>query len=64
MKSKPLVPQRSRWLRPWRQPAPWAALVLLGIASVSRPPRLWFWVALLVVVLLVGWIQALKRPET
>ena len=64
MKSKPLVPQRSLWLRPWRQPAPWAALVLLGIASVSRPPRLWFWVALLVVVLLVGWIQALKRPET
>jgi apolipoprotein N-acyltransferase len=63
MKSKSLAPQRSLWLRPWRQPAPWAALVLLGIASASRPPRLWFWVALLVVVLLVGWIQALKRPE-
>ena len=63
MRSKPLSPQRSLWLHPWRQPAPWAALALLGIASVSRPPRLWFWVALLVVVLLVGWIQALKRPE-
>ena len=64
MKSKPLAPQRSLWLRPWRQPALWAALVLLGIASASRPPRLWFWVALLVVVLLVGWIQALKRPDS
>jgi len=64
MKSKPLAPQRSLWLRPWGQPAPWTALVLLGIASVSRPPRLWFWVALLVVVLLVGWIQALKRPDS
>ena len=63
MKSNPFAPQRSLWLRPWRQPGPWAALVLLGIASVSTPPRLWFWVALLVVVLLVGWIQALKRPE-
>ena len=63
MKSKPLAHQRSLWLRAWRQPAPWAALLLLGIASVSAPPRLWFWVALLVVVLLVGWIQALKRPE-
>jgi len=63
MKSKPLTHQCSLWLRPWRQPAPWAALVLLGIASVSAPPRLWFWVALLLVVLLVGWIQALKRTE-
>jgi hypothetical protein len=64
MKSKPLAHQRAAWLRAWRQPAPWTALVLLGIASVSRPPRLWFWVALLVVVLLVGWIQALKRPDS
>ena len=63
MKSKPLAHQRAAWWRAWRQPAPWTALVLLGIASVSRPPRLWFWVALLVVVLLVGWIQALKQPE-
>lgn len=54
---------RDRWLRPWKQPAPWLALLLLAIAAVSSPPRLWFWLALLVVVLLVGWAQALRRPQ-
>ena len=49
-------------LGPWRQPAPWLALVLLAIASVSSPPRVWFWLALLLVVLLVGWLQALRAP--
>jgi apolipoprotein N-acyltransferase len=53
-----------RWLRPWRQPAPWLALVLLVITATSQPPRLWFWLALLLIVLLVGWVQALKRPPT
>ena len=53
-----------RWLKPWRQPAPWIALVLLGIAAISSPPRLWFWVALLLVVLLVGWTQALRPPRS
>lgn len=48
-------------LAAWRQPAPWIALVLLAIASNSTQPRLWFWVALLVVVLVVGWIQAMAR---
>ena len=48
-------------LAAWRQPAPWIALVLLAIASISTQPRLWFWVALLVVVLVVGWIQAVAR---
>jgi apolipoprotein N-acyltransferase len=52
-----------RWLSPWRQPAPWLALVLLVIAAISSPPRLWFWVALLLVVLLVGWAQALRPPR-
>jgi apolipoprotein N-acyltransferase len=50
-------------LSPWRQPAPWLALVLLVIAAISSPPRLWFWVALLLVVLLVGWVQALRPPR-
>ncbi|MFM7676186.1 MAG: hypothetical protein ACKO5F_11535 [Synechococcus sp.] len=45
-----------------RQPAPWLALLLLAIAAVSSPPRLWFWLAVLLVVLLVGWIQALRPP--
>jgi len=51
-----------KWLSPWRRPAPWIALLLLWIAAVSSPPRLWFWVALLLVVLLVGWLQALRGP--
>jgi hypothetical protein len=53
-------PRRSL-LSAWRQPAPWIALVLLAIASTSTQPRLWFWVALLVVVLVVGWIQAIAH---
>lgn len=63
--SKPVIshPWRRRWLRPWRQPAPWMALLLLTITAVSSPPRLWFWLALLLIVLLVGWIQALGRPS-
>lgn len=54
---------RDRWLSPWRQPAPLIALVLLVIAAVSSPPRLWFWISLLLVVLLVGWAQALRPPR-
>lgn len=54
---------RERWLGPWRQPAPWLALLLLLITAVSSPPRIWFWLALLVVVLLVGWVQALRPPQ-
>jgi apolipoprotein N-acyltransferase len=52
----------NRWLRPWRQPAPWLALLLLAITACSAPPRLWFWMALLLVVLLAGWIQAINAP--
>ena len=44
------------------KPAPWLALLLLAIAAVSSSPRLWFWVALLLVVLIVGWVQALRPP--
>ena len=41
---------RPSWLQPWRQPAPWLALLLLAIAAVSSSPRLWFWLALLLSV--------------
>ena len=54
---------RDRLLNPWRQPAPWIALLLLVIAAISSPPRLWFWISLLLVVLLVGWAQALRPPR-
>lgn len=51
----------SSWLNALRQPAPWIALVLLTITVFSTAPRLWFWLALLLIVLLVGWVQALKH---
>lgn len=51
----------SSWLSALRQPAPWIALVLLTITVSSTAPRLWFWLALLLIVLLVGWVQALRR---
>ena len=54
---------RDRLLSPWLQPAHWIALVLLVIAAISSPPRLWFWISLLLVVLLVGWAQALRPPR-
>ena len=50
-----------RWLRPWRQPAPWLALVLLVITATSQPPRLWFWLALLLISLVVGLARSLAR---
>jgi len=50
-----------RWLKPWRQPAPWLALILLLITAASQPPRLWFWFSLLLISLLVGLLQSLAR---
>ncbi|MCP9915652.1 hypothetical protein KBZ13_04040 [Cyanobium sp. ATX 6F1] len=55
--------QLRRWLSPWLTPAPWLALLLLVVAAHSVAPRLWFWCALLLVVLLVGWVQALRGPR-
>ena len=49
------------WLNALRQPSPWIALVLLTVTVFSTAPRLWFWLALLLIVLLVGWVQALKH---
>ena len=54
----------SSWLVALRQPAPWIALVLLAITVSSAAPRLWFWLALLLIVLLVGWVQALKQETS
>jgi hypothetical protein len=48
------------WLSALRQPAPWVALILLIITVSSTAPRLWFWLAILLIVLVVGWIQAFK----
>ncbi|WP_115016553.1 hypothetical protein [Synechococcus sp. UW140] len=54
----------SSWLAALRQPAPWIALVLLAITVSSTAPRLWFWFALLLIVLLVGLVQALKQEPS
>jgi hypothetical protein len=51
----------ARLLHPWRQPWPWLSLLLLGLCSRSEPPRLWFWLALLLISLLVGLLQSLAR---
>ena len=51
------------WLRALKQPAPWLALLLLVITANSVPPRMWFWLAVLLVVLLVGWMRALRSTR-
>jgi apolipoprotein N-acyltransferase len=51
----------NRPLTGWKAPAPWIALVLLAITAASNPPRQWFWLALLVIVLVVGWLQLLRQ---
>lgn len=54
-------PRLARLLQPWRQPWPWLSLLLLILCTRSEPPRLWFWVALLLISLLVGLLQSLAR---
>ncbi|MFZ4566448.1 MAG: hypothetical protein ACOYMY_08275 [Prochlorococcaceae cyanobacterium] len=52
-----------RLLAPWRQPWPWLSLGLLLLCTRTEPPRLWFWLALLLISLLVGLLQALARER-
>ncbi|MFM7169690.1 MAG: hypothetical protein ACKOYH_02380 [Cyanobium sp.] len=49
----------SPWLKPWLSPWPWASLGLLWLCTRTEPPRLWFWLALLLISLLVGFLRAL-----
>ncbi|MEA5414833.1 hypothetical protein [Synechococcus sp. BA-132 BA5] len=54
---------RCTLLAPWRRPLPWLSLALLLLCLRSDPPRLWFWLALLLISLVVGLIQGLARPR-
>ncbi len=61
MKRPALAAWLTPWLRPWLQPWPWISLGLLLLCSRSEPPRLWFWLALLLISLLVGLLQSQPR---
>lgn len=52
-----------RVLAPWMSPWPWLSLGLLLLCTRTEPPRLWFWLALLLISLLVGLLQALARER-
>jgi len=51
------------WLQPWLQPWPWLTAGLLLLCTRTEPPRLWFWLALLLISLLVGLLRALARER-
>ena len=61
MRRPPLAAWLTPWLRPWLQPWPWISLGLLLLCHRSEPPRLWFWLALLLISLLVGLLQSQPR---
>jgi hypothetical protein len=48
-------------LAPWLEPWPWVSLGLLLLCSRTEPPRLWFWLALLLISLVVGLLRSLAR---
>jgi hypothetical protein len=51
------------WLKPWLAPWPWVSLGLLLLCTRTEPPRLWFWLALLLISLLVGLLRAVSRER-
>lgn len=51
------------WLQPWFHPWPWLTLGLLVLCTRTEPPRLWFWLALLLISLLVGLLRALAKER-
>jgi hypothetical protein len=59
----PLARVVNPWLKPWLSPWPWVSLVLLLLCTRTEPPRLWFWLALLLISLLVGLLRALAREH-
>lgn len=59
----PLARLANPWLKPWLDPGPWVSLGLLLLCMRTEPPRLWFWLALLLISLLVGFLRALAREH-
>lgn len=61
--SRPSLPSGPlrRWLSPWLQPLPWISLLLLILCTRTEPPRLWFWLTLLLISLVVSLLQSLNR---
>ncbi len=51
------------WVKPWLAPWPWVSLGLLLLCLRTEPPRLWFWLALLLISLLVGLLRALAKER-
>ncbi len=59
----PLARALGPWIKPWLAPWPWLSLGFLLLCTRTEPPRLWFWLALLMISLLVGLMRALARER-